>query len=110
MIVQYWIRKGASVKLRDFERIDGSSSFHDIVFKPGLSTLRAATCKGEYGLCDEFMEYLTANVTQLNKVFLMSNTENITTVTQEVDETVADLLVPGSFVGIAADTNSDDTI
>ena len=87
------------------------------MLKPGASTLRAATqicnfesCKGEYGSCDKFMKYPIPNVTQLNKVFLRSNTENATTVAQEVDETVADLLVPGSFVAIAADTNSIDTV
>ena len=106
-----------SIKLKDFETVDGSSSFHAILFKPGVSTLTAATqisicesCKGEYGLCDEFMEYPIPNVTQLNKMFLRSNTENATTVAQEVDETVAGLLVPGSFVSIAANTNSIDTV
>ena len=45
-----------------------------------------------------------------NEMFLRSNTENATTVAQEVDETVAGLLVPGSFVSIAADTNSIHTV
>ena len=53
-----------SVKLKDFERVDGSSSFYALVFKPGASTLRTATkicicesCKGQYDSCDscEFM-------------------------------------------------------
>ena len=108
----------ASVKLRDFEIVDGSSSFHAIVFKLDASTLTAVTqicicesCKGEYCSCDEFIKYPIHNVTQLNKVFLLrSNTENKTTVAQEVDETVADLLVPGPFVAIATDTNSIDTV
>ena len=90
----------------------GSSSFHAIMFKPGASTLKVATqvcicetCKGGYGSCNGFMEYPIPNVTQLNKVFLKS-----TTVAQEVDETVTDLLVPRSFVTITADTNSIDTV
>ena len=29
----------ASVKLNDFETVDGSSSYHVIVFKPGASNL-----------------------------------------------------------------------
>ena len=56
------------------------------------------------------MEYPTPNVTQLNKVFLRSNTENTTTVTQEVAETVADFLAPRSFAAIAIDTNSINMI
>ena len=87
------------------------------MFKPGASALRAATqicicesCKGEYDSCDEFMEYPTPNVTQLNKAFLRSNTENPTTVAQDVDKIAADFLVPGSLVAIAADTNSIDTV
>ena len=95
----------------------GSSSFHAIMFKPGASTLKVATqvcicetCKGGYGSCDGFMEYPIPNVTQLNKVFLKSNTEKATTVAQEVDEIVTDLLVPRSFVTITADTNSNDTV
>ena len=77
-----------------------------IVFKSGASSLTAATqicicesCKGEYESCHEFMKYTFLNITQLNQAWLLrSNTENATTETQEVDETVADLLVPGSFV------------
>ena len=109
--------KQASVKLKDFEMVYGSSSFHAITFKPGASTLKVATqvcicetCKGGYGSCDGFMEYPIPNVTQLNKVFLKSNSEKATTVAQEVDETVTDLLVPRSFVTITADTNSNDTV
>ena len=64
----------------------------------------------EYGSCDEFMEYPILNVTQLNKAFLRFNSENATIVAQEVDETVGDFLVPGSFVAIGADTNSIDTV
>ena len=70
------------------------------MFKPGVSTLRAATqicicesCKGEYGSCDEFMEYPIPNVTQLNKVFLRSITEDATTVAQE-SFVAQDLLLP----------------
>ena len=55
--------------------VNGSPSFHTIVFKPGASALRAATqvcicesCKGEYGSCAELMEYPILNVTRLNKV------------------------------------------
>ena len=56
------------------------------------------------------MEYPTPNVTQLNKAFLRSNTENPTAVAQDVDKIAADFLVPGSLVAIAADTNSIDTV
>ena len=92
------------VKLKDFETVDGSSSFHAIVLKPGASTLSAVTqicicksCKGEDGSYVEFMEYPLCNTTQLNNIFLRPNTKNATTVTQEVDETVADFLVNRIF-------------
>ena len=92
------------VKLKDFETVDGSSSFHAIVFKPGASTLSVVTqicicesCKGEDGSYVEFMEYPICNTTQLNNIFLRPNTKNATTVTQEVDETVADFLVNRIF-------------
>ena len=45
-----------------------------------VSYIICESCKGEYFSCDEFMEHLIPNVTQLNKVFLRSNTENATTV------------------------------
>ena len=56
------------------------------------------------------MDYLILNVTQLNNVFLRSKTDNPTTAAKEVHETVANFLVPGFFVVIAADTNSIDTV
>ena len=55
-------------------------------------------------------EYSIPNVTQFNKLFLRSKTEIPTTVAQEVDETVADFLLPGFFVAIAADTSSIDIV
>ena len=55
-------------------------------------------------------EYSIPNVTQLNKLFLRSKTEIPTTVAQEVDETVADFLLPGFFVAIAAGTSSIDIV
>ena len=86
-----------------------SSLVHQL-FKVATQVCICETCKGGYGSCDGFMEYPIPNVTQLNKVFLKSNTEKATTVAQEVDETVTDLLVPRSFVTITADTNSIDTV
>ena len=92
------------------------------MLKPGASTRRAAiqiciceSWKGQYDSCDEFMKYPILNVTQLNKVFFKSKSENATTAAQKVDETkideaVADLLVPASFVAIASHTNSIDTV
>ena len=92
------------------------------MLKPGASTRRAATqiciCeswKGQYDSCDEFMKYPILNVTQLNKVFLKSKSENAATAAQKVDETkidetVADLLVTAFFVAIASHTNSIDTV
>ena len=75
-----------------------------------MSCLICESCKGQYGSCDEFMEYLILNVTQLNNVFLRSKTDNPTTAAKEVHETVANFFVPGFFVVIAADTNSTDTV
>ena len=60
----------ASVKFKDFETVNGSSSFHAVVCKTGASALRQATqiciCesyKGEYGSYNEFMEYPIPNFT-----------------------------------------------
>ena len=75
-----------------------------------MSRLICESCKGQYGSCDEFMEYLIPNVTQLNNVFLRSTTDNPTTAAKEVHETVTNFLVPGFFVVTAADTNSIDTV
>ena len=75
-----------------------------------VSRLICESCKGQYGSCDEFMEYLIPNVNQLNNVFLRSTTDNPTTAAKEVHETVANFLVPGFFVVTAADTNSIDTV
>ena len=66
--------------------------------------------KGGYGSFDDFTEYLILNITQLNKVFLRPNTENVTTEAQKVDKTVADFLVPRSFAATAADSNSIDIV
>ena len=56
------------------------------------------------------MKYHIPTDIQLYKLFLRVNTENATRVAQEVDETVADPLVPGSFAAIVADSNSFDTV
>ena len=56
------------------------------------------------------MKYPIPTDIQLYKLFLRFNTENATSVAQEVDETVADPLVPGSFAAIVADSNSFDTV
>ena len=39
-----------------------------------VSRLICESCKGEYGSCDEFIEYPIPSVTHLNKVFLSSDT------------------------------------
>ena len=75
-----------------------------------VSCLICESSKGEYGSCDEFMEYPIPSVTQLNKVLLRSDTEHPTTVAQDVDETLPDFLVPGFFVAIAVGTSSIDTV
>ena len=96
-----------SVKLKDFKTVDDSSSFHAFLFKPGALALTAVTqilfvCQAKESMTHVMSLYPIPNVTQLNKMFLRSNTENTTTVAEEVGENVADFPVPGSFVAIAA--------
>ena len=60
----YLVQERARAKLRVFPTVEGSSTFQVMVFTPGKSSFKAATCiclcnecKCKYGSCEMFQEY-----------------------------------------------------
>lgn len=110
----------ASLRRTVFRGIDGSSQFQVIVFKPDSTSIRAATrlclcnlCKEDYGSCQLFSEHQLTSY-NLNQVFLRSN--NQTSTEDEIDLADEDeiymnnFVTPESYVAVAADKKSPDTV
>ena len=108
-------RKAASSKF--FTTIDGSSQFMVMVFRPNSPTFsvarRLCTCAQcihiEYGTCELFEEFALRTGDKL-PLFLRS--ENATDMLGDNDysSTNTDFIVPGSYVAVAAEEKSIDTI
>ena len=95
--------------------LQGSSSFHLILFKPGAATFKAATrycicarCQAEFGSCPLFKEYMLI-VEPIYPPSLRSE-KLVPVTTEEEDFEVAGFITPESIVAVAAAKNSPDTI
>lgn len=103
----------ASKRLFNFPSIDGSSKFQVMVFKPNCKFVKASPrlcickkCQTEYGSCELFEEYpLICH--QLNKAHLRSDNLPMTT---SKDNENDDFILLDSFVAVAADSGSIDTV
>ena len=107
-----------TLKLRQFDTVTGSSSFHCMVFSPGNESFIAAklificdNCKVNYGSCEKFKEY-SVNVGHLNKAHSRSNDAllaQVISTEDDDDNTVVSFLTSGSIIAIAADRKTIET-
>eukprot|EP00794_Sanderia_malayensis_P019611 gene19611-21542_t len=90
-----------------FKTVDGSSTFHVLVFKPKESFFLASPrlcicdeCKHDYGSCSLFSQH-ELNVQELRDIPLRSDDPPPAEIVGE--EAVDDFILPDSFAAIAAD-------
>ena len=118
LIAQVLGEERVTLKLRQFDTVTGSSSFHCMVFSPGNESFIAAklificdNCKVNYGSCEKFKEY-SVNVGHLNKAHSRSNDAllaQVISTEDDDDNTVVSFLTSGSIIAIAADRKSIET-
>lgn len=94
----------ATLKLKNFRGIQGSSKFQVIIFMPNSNTIRAAPhlciccqCQNEYGSCDLFQPHQLI-IQDLNQVLLRSDIPKVSIPCK--DDATRDFVVPGSVVAM----------
>ena len=104
----------AAASLLAHPTIDGSSTFQVIVFKPNSDHLKAANricvcqqCQKDYGSCNIFSSYPII-CHKLNKTYLRSKVTEQTTLAES--NAICDFIVADSFIAIAAEESSMDSI
>ena len=94
-----------------FSTVDGSSSFHVIIFTPHSTTFRASPrlclcekCDKEYGSCELFVEH-ELKVLEIKPAALRSNVPPPPEVIGQ--EEVNDFIQPGTYVAVTAPQNGN---
>ena len=97
-----------------FKTIEGSSSFHVMVFSPNATTFKAAPrlclcdhCKLDYGSCTLFKSY-ELKIKELAPTSLRSNVSAATETVGE--EVVNEFIMPGTFVAVPAPKQHQDMV
>ena len=104
----------AAASLLAHPTTDGSSTFQVIVFKPNSNHLKAANrvcvcqqCQKDYGSCNIFLSYPII-CHKLNKTYLRSKVTEQTALAES--SAICDFIVADSFIAIAAEESSMDSV